>query len=175
MDNLTKAQKTFASDTEKHQTKLVAKIHDCNLLLDKRCTKDALTVLGKDLEVKLKSYIADTNQKVVSKIATTCDQVQLEVKDLNAYIEGSLSDINKKFDYQNTKIQKKLNRKAMDDMNNQYVKTRDEFQMQANALSKKVEDQQMRMESITKLFTKLNNELAVRDVALSRVPLDIAE
>jgi len=28
---------------------------------------------------------------------------------------------------------------------------------------------------MTKLFTKLNNELALRDVALSRVPLNIEE
>ena len=83
--------------------------------------------------------------------------------------------MNKKFDYQNTKLEKKLNRKALEDMNIQYVKTRDEFQMQSNVLTKKMDDQQMRVETMTKLFTKLNNELALRDVALSRVPLNIEE
>jgi hypothetical protein len=38
-----------------------------------------------------------------------------------------------------------------------------------------MDDQQMRVETMTKLFTKLNNELALRDVALSRVPLNIEE
>jgi len=48
--------------------------------------------------------------------------------------------VNKKFDYQNTKLEKKLNRKALEDMNIQYAKTRDEFQMQSNVLTKKMED-----------------------------------
>ena len=52
-----------------------------------------LSKLGDELDEKLTKLVKDTNAKVVNKIATKCDQTELEVKDLNLFTESNFKDL----------------------------------------------------------------------------------
>lgn len=49
------------------------RIKDCETVMGSRVTKDVVSHMGREIESRLRQYITDTHQKVVSRISTTCN------------------------------------------------------------------------------------------------------